>query len=851
MATGPLETVLKQLHRVATRAGLDKLSDHQLLERFVHQRDELAFQTLVGRYGAMILGVCRRVLVLAEDVEDAFQATFVILARKAPSLRRGGSLRNWLYGVAYRTAAHAKVDAIKRRARAAKTPIRSPADPLAEITLRELLAAVDAELSTLPSQYQGPLLLCYLEGKTREEAAAELGWSTATLGRRLERGRELLRNRLRRRGVALPLALAPALLLQESSRAAILTKLSVPTVQAAINLTSGSRAATVTSARVVRLSEGVLRTMLTTKLKQALGVFLAVVLVGGGVGLVAGTQGLRNANEPTQQRSASPAVTVPGAGNDRGGVVLTHLTGVVRDAERKPISGATISLTGTMGYCETRQGSAGTGRGLSDAKGQYRLSFYTKPDAKVYVLGVKAAAKGYVQADLHFPRGKLVMKPSAMAALDIELGRGEVLAGVVSVPERLRDRLLGKKAGEEQHVFRVRSASFDQVLPTEPGGSFEVWVPRGVYRLELVTFAPPKGRGQETSWEPAGASLENVPSGSRNLKLEKVDRAITQEAAARAFDALWDDMALHYSYFDLKKIDWKQLKTKYRSRAVAAGTLPKFVDVLGEMLGELQDGHIWFVEPSDAVVAYWPEQRVSGDFQAAEETIAEAEWIGNGFARIGLTRADGFGVVRITRQSRADEASVRRIVEFIRTHAAAPGFLIDLRGADGGNEGLARLIAREFCAVPTVYARSKYRSGPKPTDFGPVYDRVLEPSDKPFLKPVVCILGPGCVSSGEGLAQMLVCLPNVTSVGLPTRGSSGNPKPFRLPGVPVQIAYSRWVDLMPDGQAIEGRGIQPQVLVDLPEKAFESRDPIWDKAMEILRKRAEESRRKEEKRRRS
>jgi carboxyl-terminal processing protease len=300
-------------------------------------------------------------------------------------------------------------------------------------------------------------------------------------------------------------------------------------------------------------------------------------------------------------------------------------------------------------------------------------------------------------------------------------------------------------------------------------------------------------------------------------------------------------MALKYSYFELKKIDWNALKTKYRPRAVAAATLPQFVDVLGEMLGELHDGHVRFIEPHDAVVAYWPQQRRSNNFQAIEKTMEAAGWVGNGFARLGLGKANGFGVVLITRQSRADEASVKEVVEFIRARTSAPGFLIDLRGADGGNELLARRIAREFCAAPTIYARSKYRNGPKPTDFGRAHDRILEPSEKPFTKPLVCILGPGCVSSGEGLAQMLVCLPNVTSVGLPTRGSSGNPKPFKLPGVPVTIAYSRWIDLMPDGLPIEDRGIQPRILVDPPATAFETRDPIWEKAMEVLRKRVEES----------
>jgi carboxyl-terminal processing protease len=373
------------------------------------------------------------------------------------------------------------------------------------------------------------------------------------------------------------------------------------------------------------------------------------------------------------------------------------------------------------------------------------------------------------------------------------------------------------------------SPTFTQTFEEGPGGAFEVWAPKGVYNLRL--FGPDGFRALE---------LEKVASGTRGLKLERIEPPIAKEVLAQAFDALWEDMARNYSYFELKKVDWTGLKTKYRARAIGAATLPEFVDGLGEMLGELDDGHVWFLEPRGAVVAYRRQRR--GDcwnIQAVAGAIKEATSVGNGFATVGTTKADGFGVVQITRQSKADEAAVKQVAEFIRAHGTVPGFLVDLRGANGGNELLARVIARKFCLAATVYARCKFRDGPRPSDFGPENDRILEPSDSPFTKPVVCILGPGCVSSGEGLAQMLVCLPNVTSIGLPTRGSSGNPRPFKLPGVPVTIVYSRWVDLMPDGQPVEGRGIQPQIRVELPDIAFEDRDPIWERAVELLRERAQ------------
>ncbi len=200
-----------------------------------------------------------------------------------------------------------------------------------------------------------------------------------------------------------------------------------------------------------------------------------------------------------------------------------------------------------------------------------------------------------------------------------------------------------------------------------------------------------------------------------------------------------------------------------------------------------------------------------------------------------MTRPEGFGVIRVIRQSQADADAVAAVVAFIRSHSAAPGFIVDLRTANGGSEPLAQQIAREFCARDTVYAKSKYRNGPRPTDFGTVYDRALKSSARPFTKPVVCILGPGCVSSGEGFAKMMKCLPHVTTVGMPTRGSSGNPKPFTLPGVGVTVVYSRWVDMLPDGTPIEGRGVRPDVIVDQPESAYQKSDPTWDRAVELLR----------------
>src|SRR5262249_41249526 len=175
-----------------------------LLERFASRHDDVAFATLVERHGAMVLGVCRRVLHHLHDAEGAFQATFLILAPQAGAIRPHDSIAGWLYQVAYPLAVKARASAAKRRSYLRREVDMPTADPLAELNGQELRSLLDEELNQLPEQCRSALVLCYLEGKTQDEAARLLGWSKGTLRRRLGQGRELLRIRLGRRG--LPLA---------------------------------------------------------------------------------------------------------------------------------------------------------------------------------------------------------------------------------------------------------------------------------------------------------------------------------------------------------------------------------------------------------------------------------------------------------------------------------------------------------------------------------------------------------------------------------------------------------------------------------------------------------------------
>src|SRR5262245_17886136 len=206
MAARPFQRVVRFLHHVAGAAEADQFTDGQLLARFVGQGEQNALETLIQRHGSLVWGVCRRLLHQVPDAEDAFQATFLVLLRKAGTLDHRPSLASWLYGVAYRVA----LNALKARAVAARRQGQQPevADmPQTEspdaLHQQELHEALDAELRRLPEKYRAPLVLCFLEGKTNEQAAVELGWPAGTVKNRTLRARDILRGRLARHGVAL------------------------------------------------------------------------------------------------------------------------------------------------------------------------------------------------------------------------------------------------------------------------------------------------------------------------------------------------------------------------------------------------------------------------------------------------------------------------------------------------------------------------------------------------------------------------------------------------------------------------------------------------------------------------
>ena len=202
MATSQMSEVIQHLRRVLLRDGAG-LTDGQLLEDYISRRDEAAFAALVRRHGPMVWGVCRRVLRNHHDAEDAFQATFLVLVRKAASIASRELLANWLYGVAHQTALKARATAAKRKGRERQvTEMPEPAVTEQDLW-RDLQPLLDEELSRLPDKYRVVIVLCDLEGKTRKEAARQLGCPEGTVAGRLARARTMLAKRLARRGLAL------------------------------------------------------------------------------------------------------------------------------------------------------------------------------------------------------------------------------------------------------------------------------------------------------------------------------------------------------------------------------------------------------------------------------------------------------------------------------------------------------------------------------------------------------------------------------------------------------------------------------------------------------------------------
>jgi RNA polymerase sigma factor (sigma-70 family) len=292
------------------------MSDGQLLGRFVAERDETAFEVLMRRHGPMVLGVCRRVLTDAHDVEDAFQATFLVLVRKAASISRREQVGNWLYGAAYRAALQAR--AARRRIRERQvSPMPEPTAP-EKPSWEDLRPLLDQELSRLPEKFRVPVVLCDLEGRTRKEVAEQLNIAEGTLSGRLTTARRRLARRLSRQGVVVSGAGLADVLSESPVSPSIPAPLMSSSLAAVAAVAANPVVGTgVVSAKVAALTEAVTKSMFLTKLKAVTVAVAAATLLGGSgtllvyraLGNEQRVSGPPGSDQPVSGRAGFPAIT--------------------------------------------------------------------------------------------------------------------------------------------------------------------------------------------------------------------------------------------------------------------------------------------------------------------------------------------------------------------------------------------------------------------------------------------------------------------------------------------------------------------------------------------------------------
>jgi RNA polymerase sigma factor (sigma-70 family) len=432
--TTPARVVLRHVRELMTAAGVGPLPDAELIRRFHTQGDEAAFDALVRRHGPLVWGVCRRVLANFHDAEDAFQATFLTLAQKATAAGQKGSVAGWLYRVAYHAAVEARGRAARRRERERQVPTPAAADPLEEVTGRELLAVLDQELQRLPDRCRSALALCYLEGKTRAEAARQLGLSLGTLKRRLEEGRRRLGARLSRRGLSLSAGLL-SLALAQAAKAAVPPQLATAAARAALGR-SATPAFTLAGAAKLKITAAVLVAMST--------------LLLGAVALKQPAQGEPPAAAQAPQKEGSKPVL------EQPARTLT-VAGRVLDPDGKPRAGAAVAVTAWQGALLsswqrwTHTSNEVLGRTTSDADGRFRLTVpRTDPQLPIRQVRIVAAAKdcGVVWKGL---------------SLDAEREEAELrLTAVQPVRGRIVDLQGGPAASVTLHVVRL-------IRPPAPG----------------------------------------------------------------------------------------------------------------------------------------------------------------------------------------------------------------------------------------------------------------------------------------------------------------------------------------------------------------------------------------------
>jgi len=420
LATGSVGRQIESLFDGSSVAGL---TDRQLLDRFTTRRDagaEVAFTALVARHGPMVLGICRQILGDRHHAEDAFAAVFLVLACTARSIRKPDLLGTWLYGVALRTAHKAKTRLGRQRkieeGDAMSGPVAvtvvEPMVPPADVSAmaREQAEILHREVARLPKPFRLPVVLCYFEGLTLDQAATRLRWPPGTLRSRLARARDKLRRRLTRRGLVLPSADLTLVLSPGSASARVSSFLGNATTKAAIQFTAGQALGKAMSTSVAALAQEVLRSMLINKMSAVLLTLLVLGSVAMGVGYF--THSLAKNDEPGKAVDGQRPVTTKADAPNRAAPGRMFIVGRVLDTQGKPVPNATV-----MAYAQRSSAGQVIGQAQSDGAGLFHLDAPRTSSAQNESVGAGALAPGYgagwveLDPDANEPTADISLQP--------------------------------------------------------------------------------------------------------------------------------------------------------------------------------------------------------------------------------------------------------------------------------------------------------------------------------------------------------------------------------------------------------------------------------------------------------
>jgi RNA polymerase sigma factor (sigma-70 family) len=524
--------VLRFIRKLAVREQCAGLPDCTLLDRFANSGDEEAFAALVRRHGPLVWRVCLQSLGDEHDAEDAFQSTFLVLSRKASSVKKQQSVGSWLFGVANHAATDLKRKYARRRSHESQAGQATATDLLTALTLREAQAILNQELARLPEKVRAPLVLCSLEGLTRDEAAKQLGVSRGTLKSRLEQARKRLRARLSSRGLTVSATFVASVLSEQMASAAIPAGLLAFVTQAATSVAAGHSVSSVVSAKVAALTEGVLRTMLIGKLRIATALVLSIAFIGttGGIltrqvlGAAAQNSGNRQPPvvlEPQRASQEPPGSASQARTNDEQMEKISYRFGEIvqprfflKNVGKEPLEVSYPRLI-TQSYYKALR--------VTDNEGQ-KIPFHQAHEVAVPVgwLGGRLGAGEYAETPgLFLSIGDEVVKGSAEAVLKVS--PGQTCRVQYTLPDYADTKAGDLKTGE----FSFRVLEKDAPGPKQPTADelqkHIAWGKPGKNGLQIgVLLAPSKEdpiKNNDAKKKGAGpATFEQAPEFAKDLR---------------------------------------------------------------------------------------------------------------------------------------------------------------------------------------------------------------------------------------------------------------------------------------------------------------------------------------------